>query len=224
MKEGNGCIEIQVPDNGYVTGNDYGRLWDCNRGFVLKDEQCTAMAVPENAYLSASGDHWRCDRGFRQEGETCVAVKVPANGYLTDTSFGAGWACDRGFRKEGEMCTAIDVPKNGYLTTDTYGSGWRCDRGFKAVGNTCQAIAVPANGFLGTHGSDWECERGYQSQGDACAPSSCRKMRILITPATTGTARARSSNAAMNVLCAANRGYRPAIIKSGSGHARYCRI
>lgn len=168
---GDGCEAIRIPDDAFATDTTYGRQWECNRGFLASlGKICTAIPVPTNGYLNASGDDWSCERGFRRAAGTCVAVKPPANGYLNAT--GDGWECDRGYRAGDLACVAVKLPANAYPTFTTYGHGWECDRGYQEIGETCAAVTVPKNGYFveSSYGLGWKCERGYQPVNKACLP------------------------------------------------------
>ena len=61
-----------MPAHAYAFDTSYGRGWECGRGYQEHNETCTAVAVPQNAYLNASGDSWECNRSYLQVGEACA--------------------------------------------------------------------------------------------------------------------------------------------------------
>ena len=136
-QSGNGCVEIAVPENGYLTGSLHDAGWDCERGFRKQESACVEIAVPENGYLTNAsyGTGWACERGFEARGEACVAVGVPENGYLVDGGHAPNWRCERGFRKSGDECLAIAVPENAHL--DHTGNEWDCDRPYRPSADEC---------------------------------------------------------------------------------------
>jgi hypothetical protein len=169
--DGTTCREIEIPENAYATGREYGTGWACRRGYEeVFGVSCKVIPVPPNAFLRSSGFDWQCDRGFRPERDSCVPVTVPENAYLSDERLGSGWTCNRGFIEDADRCVPIAVPENGYLTNADYGDAWACERGFAAVDDRCEAVAVPANAFLDPqgYGPGWRCERGFEPAGDAC--------------------------------------------------------
>ncbi len=151
-----------LPENAVRT---YGSNWTCAHGFQRRAETCTAVIVPANAHLNASGDAWECDRRHRKSGEICLAVRVPSNAHEDNSLFSEGWACNRGFRREGGRCAAVIVPVGGFLLT---GEDWSCERGFVRKADACIAVVVPANGYLDSEGHAWNCERGFSQSADAC--------------------------------------------------------
>ena len=168
-KANRSCVTVKVPVNAYATDLSYGSGWECNRGFK-KDRRnaCTAIKVPKNAYLNASGDGWKCERGYREINEVCDVVKVPQHGFLTDSSYGSGWECSRGYRPIDKRCAAINIPTNGYLNASS--SDWKCKRGYRAANDACVVVKVPTNGFFVdiSYGTGWRCMRGYQTVGNSC--------------------------------------------------------
>lgn len=169
--DGAACREIEIPENAFATGLQYGTGWACRRGYEeVFGVSCKVIPVPPNAFLRSSGFDWQCDRGFRPERESCVPVAVPENAYLSDERFGSGWTCNRGFTGDADRCVPIAVPENGYLTNADYGDAWACERGFVAVDDRCEPVAMPANAFLDPqgYGPGWRCERGFEQVGDAC--------------------------------------------------------
>src|SRR5712671_4743215 len=174
-------ISKQVPVN--AQAKPYGTGWECKRGFRQDGVACTAIKLPENAYLSETSyvSGWECRSGYKPDRNSCVAVKVPQNAYLSGSAYGGDdWECERGYRKTGAGCISVIVPKNGYLA-DSFsfqGRGWNCDRGFRASGNECVAVRVPQNAYLSQSAylldssltTGWECERGFDRSGDTCLP------------------------------------------------------
>ncbi len=159
-----------VPEN--AKAKSYGDGWECNIGYRLRGDACTAVIVPENAYETnrTYGPGWNCHHGFRESDDaTCVAVVVPEGGFLDPS--GERWDCLRGFLKVGNTCQEVILPDNAYLSETSYRSAWECDRGFEVSGDLCVAIVVPANAYLNTsnYGQPWTCERGFFEQGDLCA-------------------------------------------------------
>ncbi len=160
-----------VPEN--ASAKSYGDGWECNIGYRLSGDLCTAVTVPENAYPTnrTYGPGWDCHYGFRiSDKTTCVAVIVPDGGFLDPS--GDRWHCSRGFLKIDDRCQEIVVPANAYLVATSYGSAWECKRGFEALDDLCVAIVVPANAYLNSlgYGRPWTCERGYFAQDGLCAP------------------------------------------------------
>ncbi|MAS60186.1 MAG: hypothetical protein CMQ07_03665, partial [Gammaproteobacteria bacterium] len=66
----------------------------CARGFKRIANACDLVAVPENAYLDASGTDWQCQRGYLKQREDCEAIRVPEHAYLIEAQYGRGWDCD----------------------------------------------------------------------------------------------------------------------------------
>jgi len=132
-----GCQEVVLPANSYLSETSYGSEWVCNRGFEASGEICVAIAVPENGYLNTAsyGQPWNCERGFFAKGDLCVAVAVPENGYFDDATYGSGWKCSRGFAASGDTCNAIVLPQNAHL--DRSGNRWACDMNFQRSKGQC---------------------------------------------------------------------------------------
>lgn len=81
----------------YSFNREYGRGWDCIRGYVKSSNQCVPVTVPDNAYLDACGSSWKCHRGYIKSRSSCREVIVPPNAYLIEAQYGQGWACERGY-------------------------------------------------------------------------------------------------------------------------------
>src|SRR5258707_9811228 len=126
-----------VPKNGFLTDSFsfQGRGWNCDRGFRASGNECVAVKVPQNAYLSDSSltTGWECERGFHQSGDTCLPMEIPRNGYL-DT-FGRDWKCERGFKRANRDCVSVKLPTNAHL--DYSGNDWSCDRPFRRQNDSC---------------------------------------------------------------------------------------
>ncbi len=140
-------IPEDTPEN--ASARRYGEGWECNIGYRLIGDSCSAIVVPENAYETnrTRGSGWECHHGYREvEGTACVAVLVPDGGFLDPS--GERWHCLRGFVKIDDICQEVVVPENGYLVDAAFGSAWECERGFEQVGDICTAIIVPINGYL----------------------------------------------------------------------------
>jgi len=59
------CVEVVIPENAYPTGRPYGLGWACHRGYRAVDgTRCDPVAIPDNAFLQASGYGWQCERGY----------------------------------------------------------------------------------------------------------------------------------------------------------------
>lgn len=158
-----------MPANAHA--KSYGDGWECDRSFTVVEDQCIAIIVPSNAYLTnrVYGSGWECHHGFEEiEGVSCTQVFVPEDGYL-DAS-GKRWHCTRGYRQIGETCEQIELPEHAYLSDDTYGSDWQCDRGYEKTADTCALIVVPDNAYLNsaTYGTPWTCERGFSEVRGIC--------------------------------------------------------
>ena len=97
-------MSVKVPANGYLIDSDYGRGWECDRGYRDVDEACVAVNVPENGYFvdSSYGSAWRCERGYEAIDEACFAVKLPENAHL-DYS-GNDWICDLPYQEQKDGC------------------------------------------------------------------------------------------------------------------------
>jgi len=170
-RENDGCIAIAIPQNAFATGLEYGKGWECLRGFAAVGRSyCQKVVVPEGAFLDARGSGWRCKRGYRQLAKRCEKIELPQHAYLTEGHSGSDWECDRGYEKSSGACVPIVVPRNAYLTNGGYGETWKCERGFVKSDNDCVAVAVPRHGFLDdtAYGTGWKCERGYEEKGSDC--------------------------------------------------------
>ncbi len=137
LKVGDSCQKVVLPDNAYMSDNEYGRVWLCDRGYSVKGNGCVAIKVPEHAYLNTSnyGQPWTCERGYYERGNRCEAVKVPENGYFHDAAYGVGWKCDRGYFASGNRCVAMELPENAHI--DRSGNRWECHGGFRRSKGGC---------------------------------------------------------------------------------------
>ena len=157
-----------VPDNAHE--RSFGRGWDCDLGYRVKDEACTAIDVPENAYATGRtyGRGWACRHGYEEVkgSSACAKIQVPANAFLR--SSGYEWRCKRGFRRVRDSCIPIVVPANAFLDTDIYGPGWSCERGYEPHEETCVPITVPENAHLDDAGNRWRCDQSFQLVDGRC--------------------------------------------------------
>ncbi|MGF6465130.1 hypothetical protein [Paraburkholderia youngii] len=64
------AARLTVPVHAHYEATGFG--WECNAGYVQKDDACSPMHVPPRAHLDVSGHGWFCDDGFVSNGETCV--------------------------------------------------------------------------------------------------------------------------------------------------------
>ena len=121
----------------HSTPLDYGKGWQCNRGFRDAGDSCDPVVVPENGYPTNAmyGTGWKCSRGYRPDREKCIAIDVPENGYLVDASYGVGWKCERGYQAHKEACSPVKVPQNAYLNDS--GDSWQCARNYTRSRDTC---------------------------------------------------------------------------------------
>lgn len=158
--------DIVVPMN--TRTKSYGSGWVCERGYIKVDNNCTAITVPEHAYLSNAsyGDVWKCNWGYRKQKDACIAINIPANAYLD--SYGSHWLCKRGYYKKQKTCVAVEVPVNGYFVESTYQPGWKCKRGYKAKKEACVVVNLPKNSHLDYSGSNWDCNPPYIKQQNKC--------------------------------------------------------
>ena len=67
-----GCLQIEVPENGYLSERAYNKGWKCDRGYKMEEDKCAFVELPENAYLSDKGDRWQCAREFHRQGDMCI--------------------------------------------------------------------------------------------------------------------------------------------------------
>ncbi|MEW9922393.1 hypothetical protein AB2B41_22570 [Marimonas sp. MJW-29] len=160
-----------MPDN--AEAQNYGVGWDCTLGYRFNGEDCAAIDVPENAYVTgrSHGSGWACKRGYEKVGGvSCEAIPVPENAFLRSSGF--DWKCDRGYRQDRETCVLIVLPEHAYLTENTSSSGWECERGFTALTDSCVPIGVPENGYLtnADYGAEWACNRGFFEIDGRCDP------------------------------------------------------
>ena len=58
--------------NAYLTGEQTGNGWRCNRGYRATETTCLVIRVPENAHIDYSGNDWDCDPQFRKDGNSCT--------------------------------------------------------------------------------------------------------------------------------------------------------
>ena len=123
--------------NAYLTDDNSGSGWACERGFTARSGACIPIAVPENGYLTNAdyGDAWACERGFFEIDGRCDPVALPTNAFMDPASYGPGWRCERGYEPENNTCVAIDLPANAHL--DRSGNRWSCDRGFQLMDGEC---------------------------------------------------------------------------------------
>ena len=61
-----------MPDNAYYLDREFGRRWDCQRGFQRVNDSCIAVALPDNAHLNYSGNDWDRSKPYRKRMEGCV--------------------------------------------------------------------------------------------------------------------------------------------------------
>jgi len=160
--------EFQVPNNAYVSGNN----WFCNEGYQRSRGQCLALKVPKNAYVS--GNNWFCNEGYQRSRGQCLALKVPKNAYVS----GNNWFCNEGYQRSRGQCLALKVPKNAYVS----GNNWFCNSGFKRNGNKCNVAsndkslagsinspkaAIPSYSYSGGGYSSYDYDvSGYDSEGN----------------------------------------------------------
>ncbi len=167
------CVAIVIPANAYATDRSYGAGWECVHGYTeAEDGVCMELAVPENAYLEASGKSWVCKRSFRKDGDACERIVLPEHAFLSDDSFGSDWDCERGYKKTANTCEAIRVPEHAYLNSARYGLPWSCERGYVETAGTCKPVTVPENAYYveRAYGQKWKCERGFAESGETCEP------------------------------------------------------
>lgn len=158
-----------IPENAHA--KSYGDGWECDPSFRAEGDKCTAVLVPENAYLTNRnyGAGWQCHHGFKEVGgASCLEVMVPAGGYLDPS--GKNWDCLRGYRKTDNNCEQILLPAHAYLSDNSYGSDWLCERGYREVNGSCEAVAIPENAYFddASYGAGWKCERGFSASDDSC--------------------------------------------------------
>jgi hypothetical protein len=124
-------VDGTLPDN--AIARNYGRGWNCAKGFRRQVNQCVIIKRPKHSYFTGSsfGSGWDCRHGYYVDGDRCTAIKVPENAYLNGSRYSDGWQCNRGYRKSEGACAQIIVPSNAYLTDSSYGSGWDCERGYR---------------------------------------------------------------------------------------------
>ena len=103
-RQGEGCVEIKVPKNGYLTNASHGAGWECERGYRESEGVCVAVKVPENAYFvdSSYGDGWKCERGYHLENGACAVVQMPQNAHLDRT--GNDWECNPPLMRQMNIC------------------------------------------------------------------------------------------------------------------------
>ncbi len=171
QKQDQTCVEVDIPENAYLTKTTYGKGWDCSFGYLEKRGQCVAVQLPENAHLdSYTGDQWKCLRGYRENNGRCDLIEIPENAFLSDKDRQRGWECERGYVANGNRCDMLKVPENGYLTTN--GDEWRCNRAFEKKGDACVAVKIPENAYFvdKDYGRKWKCDRGFEKVGLGCSP------------------------------------------------------
>ena len=50
-----------VPAHAFTVDTNYGRGWECERGYRTEMDGCVAVKVPGNGYLDDPGDSWKCE-------------------------------------------------------------------------------------------------------------------------------------------------------------------
>ena len=79
-------------------------IWKCERGYRAHNEDCIAIEVPTNTYLSCVeyGLDWKSERGFLAVGSACVELQVPDSAHLNYS--GNSRDCNRPYRKHLDRC------------------------------------------------------------------------------------------------------------------------
>ena len=153
-----------LPDHSHATRTG----WECDRGWIRRQDRCVVVQVPENAFLRTYGRSWECLRGYRRDGDRCIEIAVPPNGFLSSFS-AAGWECDGGFRAEGGTCVAVEVVPNTGEAAE-HPAARPCGEGVRRAGDGCRRTAIPANGYAvdERYGSGWRCRHGYRERDGSC--------------------------------------------------------
>ena len=114
-----------------------GSSWACNGGFYPNalNQECIAVAIPENGMLDASGRAWQCRPGFVQHGQTCISSSA-ASGSMNGFAQAHGPRCNAGFKAVDGRCEALP-PAPEYARYDIGADNWHCIPGYYLLKNRC---------------------------------------------------------------------------------------
>ena len=72
VADGEACLAVKIPENGYFVDSTYGQGWKCERGYKAVNQNCVAVKVPANAHLDYSGSKWECNKPYRKKRNRCA--------------------------------------------------------------------------------------------------------------------------------------------------------